>query len=65
MMRDATDQLQPETQPGIATAEGGLVFLDGPDSIATTMTPEAAAATGQSLIDAAATAERQQAERDV
>lgn len=61
MMRDATNQLQPETQPGIATAEGGLVFLDGPDSVATTMTPEGAAGTGRSLIDAAATAERQQA----
>ncbi|WP_293699879.1 MULTISPECIES: hypothetical protein [unclassified Sphingopyxis] len=65
MMRDPTDELQPETQPGIATAEGGLVFLDGPDGVATTMTPEAAAETGQSLIDAAATAERQQATANV
>lgn len=65
MMRDPTDELQPETQPGIATAEGGLVFLDGPDGVATTMTPEAAAGTGQSLIDAAAIAERQQATANV
>lgn len=65
MMRKPTDELQPETQPGIATAEGGLVFLDGPDGVATTMTPEAAAGTGQSLIDAAATAERQQATANV
>ncbi len=64
-MRDATDQLQPETQPGVATAEGGLVFLDGPDGVAATMTPEAAAGTGQSLMEAAATAERQQAAADV
>ncbi|OWQ97153.1 hypothetical protein CDQ92_08770 [Sphingopyxis bauzanensis] len=65
MMRDASDQLQPETKPGTATAEGGLVFLDGPDGVAATMTPEAAAGTGQSLIDAAAAAERQQAASDV
>lgn len=65
MMRNPTDELQPETQPGIATAEGGLVFLDGPDGVATTMTPEAAAGTGQSLIAAAATAERQQATANV
>ena len=65
MMRDPTDERQPETQPGIATAEGGLVFLDGPDGVATTMTPEAAAGTGRSLIDAAATAERQQATANV
>lgn len=65
MMRNPTDELQPETQPGIATAEGGLVFLDGPDGVATTMTPEAAAGTGQSLIDATATAERQQATANV
>lgn len=64
-MRDPTDELQPETQPGIATAEGGLVFLDGPDGVATTMTPAAAARTGRSLIDAAATAERQQATANV
>ena len=65
MMREPTDELQPETQPGIATAERGLVFLDGPDGVATTMTPEAAAATGRSLIDAAATVECQRAAPDV
>jgi hypothetical protein len=52
---------EPETQPGIATAEGGLVFLDGPDGVAATMTADAAAQTGQSLIDAAAIAARQDA----
>lgn len=59
MMRDPTDELQPATTPGIATAEGGLVFLDGPDGVAATMTAHAAAGTGQSLIQAAAVAERQ------
>ena len=62
-MRGSTDQLQPETQPGIATAEGELVFLDGPDGVATTMTRHAAAGTGQSLI-AAATTEREQEAAD-
>jgi len=52
-------ELQPETEPGVATAEQGLVFLDGPDGIAKTMTADAAARTGQSLLDAAAEAERQ------
>lgn len=51
--------LQPETEPGIASAEGGLVFLDGPDGVASTMTADAAARTGKSLIDAAALANRQ------
>ncbi|WP_432769857.1 MAG: hypothetical protein HEQ22_03680 [Sphingopyxis sp.] len=64
-MRDSSDQLQPETLPGVATAEGGFVILDGPDGVATTMTPEAAAGTGQSLIDAAVVAQRQQAVTDV
>ena len=59
MMRNPTDELQPETDPGIATAEGGFVFLEGPDGVATTMTPQAAAGTGQSLIDAAAEAANQ------
>ncbi|RYD42852.1 MAG: hypothetical protein EOP63_11670 [Sphingomonadales bacterium] len=52
---------QPETKPGVATAEGGLVFLDGPDGVAATMTADAAARTGQNLIDAAAIAATQSA----
>ena len=43
----------PEIVPGVATAEGGIVMLDGPDGVAISMTAEAAAATGQSLIAAA------------
>ena len=50
---------QPQTEPGIASAEDGLVVLDGPDGIAVTMTPGAAAQTGHSLISAAEIAERQ------
>jgi hypothetical protein len=50
---------QPQTQPGIASAEDGLVVLDGPNGIAVTMTPDAAMQTGQNLISAAEIAERQ------
>ncbi|WP_206240105.1 hypothetical protein [Novosphingobium terrae] len=44
---------QPETQPGVASAENGLVVLDGPDGVAVTMTAHAARLTGESLIAAA------------
>ncbi len=56
---------QPETVAGVATAEDGLVFLDGPDGTAKTMTAEAAAQTGQNLIDAALLAREQLAARPV
>ena len=42
-----------ETRPGRASAEGGLVLLDGPDGVAVAMTPEAARVTAQELIAAA------------
>lgn len=50
---------RPETEPGVATAEDGVVMLDGPDGIAATMTAAAARGTGESLIEAAAIAEEQ------
>ncbi|MDV3456454.1 hypothetical protein RZN05_05620 [Sphingomonas sp. HF-S4] len=52
----------PESEPGVATAEQGLVLLDGPDGVAISMTPEAAEGTGRSLIAAAAEAAVQRAE---
>jgi hypothetical protein len=55
---------QPQTQPGLAVAEEGVVILDGPDGIAVTMTPDAAFRTGQSLLDAAAAARRQTPEAE-
>ena len=58
-MTNLTNIPQPQTEPGIATAEDGLVILDGPDGVAVTMTFHAAKATGESLISAAATAEDQ------
>jgi len=42
-----------EVVPGVASAEQGLVILDGPDGVAVTMTPDAATGTGHSLITAA------------
>lgn len=50
---------EPLTEPGIASAEGGLVLLDGPDGVAVTMTAEAAARTGESLLAAAQKAQAQ------
>lgn len=55
-------ELQPESEPGVAVAEQGLVVLDGPDGVAVTMTADAADKTGQSLINAAAVA-REQADK--
>lgn len=50
---------RPHQRAGIATAEAGVVLLDGPDGFAVTLTARAAAETGQSLIEAAAIADRQ------
>lgn len=61
---DRSPQSQLQTRPGIAVAEQGVVILDGPDGAAVTMTPEAAAATSASLMDAAATAQQQAADAD-
>jgi hypothetical protein len=48
--------------PGIASAEQGLVLLDGPDGVAIAMTPAAAEKTGRSLIAAAEEAAIQRGE---
>ena len=50
-----------ETQPGAVNAEDGYVILDGPDGIAITLTPEAAAIMGEGLIAAAKVAAEQTA----
>jgi hypothetical protein len=42
-----------EAEPGVATAEQGVVLLDGPDGVAIAMTPEAAEETGRRLVAAA------------
>ena len=51
---------EPEAEPSKVAAEDGLVFVDGPDGVAVTMTPEAAEETSQRLLQAAAQALGQQ-----
>lgn len=53
---------EPFKCPGVASAEGGHVVLDGPDGIAITLTIGAARQTGESLIAAADAAARQVSE---
>lgn len=50
---------EPRHDAGRASAEEGLVILDGPDGVAVTMTPDAAVLTANSL-EAAAEIARQQ-----
>lgn len=56
--------LPPETAAIDATAEAGLVLLDGPRGLAITLTPDAADRTADNLRQAAGTA-RQQGPRPV
>lgn len=51
--------ISPEESEGVATAEEGIVMLDGPDGVAVSMTAEAAHGTGRSLIAAAEQASAQ------
>jgi hypothetical protein len=55
----ASTEPQPRSDAGIATAEDGVVILEGPNGVAVTMTAEAASQTGASLIAAARLAELQ------
>lgn len=63
-MTDSVPNTVPQSEGGVASAEDGLVILDGPDGVAVTMTASAATQTGHSLITAAQAAEQQIAERD-
>lgn len=63
MMKAPSATPQPQTEPGIASAEDGVVILDGPAGVAITMTPHAAEQTAHSLISAAELADRQLAEK--
>ncbi len=44
---------EPEEVAGVATAEQGVVLLDGPNGVAIAMTPRAAEETGRRLVAAA------------
>jgi hypothetical protein len=61
-MRDEHSPQQPQSTPGVATAEQGVVLLDGPDGVAIAMTPNAAEITGHRLIAAAEEAANQSGE---
>ena len=52
---------EPEEEPGVASAEQGVVLLDGPDGVAIAMTPAAAEETGRRLMAAAQEAVSQSA----
>lgn len=58
-MTEFSNSPKTQTTPGVASAENGLVVLDGPDGIAITLTPDAAQQTGESLISAAELAGQQ------
>ncbi len=45
--------------PSTVTAEGGEVLVDGPDGVAVSLTPDAAAETSDRLLHAAAQAQGQ------
>lgn len=51
MSQDQRDE--PREDAGRASAEEGVVILDGPNGVAVTMTPEAATQTAESLKAAA------------
>lgn len=53
MTNDRKTALEPRQDAGRATAENGVVILDGPDGVAVTMTPDAATRTAESLQAAA------------
>lgn len=43
----------PHSQPSFVVAEQGEVLVDGPDGLATALTPDAAEETGRRLVQAA------------
>lgn len=63
-MADLASPRPPSDEPGRATAEQGVVLLEGPQGAIVTFTPEAAEATGASLHLAAAAARRQRQARE-
>jgi hypothetical protein len=58
-MDDRFSLTEPERKAGIASAEQGVVLLDGPNGVAVSMTPEAAEETARSLLTAAEEAANQ------
>lgn len=58
-MSDRENPRAPSDRPAIATAENGVVLLDGPQGAVAALTAEAAIATGENLRLAALQAARQ------
>lgn len=52
--------VQPYAEPSDVTAENGKVFVEGPNGVAVTLTPDAAEETGRRLLSIAAEARLQQ-----
>jgi hypothetical protein len=63
-VRDPANDRLPSPLPCEATAEQGVVLLDGPQGVVMTLTPEAAHATGENLRRAASAATRQRLAED-
>ncbi|NML05281.1 hypothetical protein [Sphingomonas sp. G-3-2-10] len=59
-MTEAGHSIETKAIPGVASAEGGQVILDGPNGVAITMTPDAAEGTARSLLVAAEVAKHQE-----
>jgi len=64
-MADRENRHLPSASPAVATAERGVVLLDGPQGVVAALTPEAAAATGESLCRAAFLAVQQRGDANV
>ncbi|MBO9711871.1 MAG: hypothetical protein J7495_03060 [Sphingomonas sp.] len=58
-MEQQPHPIEPSETAGTASAEEGVVMLDGPNGVAVAMTPECATQTAESLLAAAETARRQ------
>ena len=58
-MSAPSEQQLPQNLAGQASAESGVVMLDGPDGVAVAMLPDAAEETGRRLIAAADEARKQ------
>lgn len=58
-MQTRISSVAPQRSGGVATAEQGMVMLDGPDGVAISMSSEAAEATARSLLVAAEEAANQ------
>lgn len=61
----AMDKNETYDEPSVVTAKDGEVHVDGPDAVDVALTPEAAAESGERLIEQAATAAGQRYFQDM